>query len=161
MTCHEIQDLLLTDMLDGAIPDDRRKAVEDHLTVCQVCREVLSVARKVEADLKPSAAVQPPACLWDRIREKVEAQSVSLWDGVQVWWEDVLAGFRPVFVSGSLVAATLVLWVVVVPYFNQSGQVTASSSAVEISPLAYLDDSGEVALETGEPGYGSVVERLL
>jgi hypothetical protein len=161
MTCHEIQDLLLTDMLDGTVSADQKKAVEGHLAGCPACREVLSTARKLEADLKLSSSIQPPAYLWDRIRDKIEVQPVSLWDGVQAWWVDVLAGFRPAFVSGSLVAATLILVVFFVPYFNQSGQGAASSSVVEISPLAYLDDSSEAAFEAGESGYGSVAERLL
>jgi anti-sigma factor RsiW len=160
MTCHEIQDLLLTDMLDGGVTADRKEAVEEHLAGCSACREVLSVALKLEADLKPSPSVQPPAYLWDRIRDKVEARPASLWEGIQAWWEEVLIGFRPAFVNGSLVAATLVLLVVFVPYFTQHRQGIASSTA-DISPLAYLDDFGEVALEAGETGYGSAVERFL
>ena len=161
MTCHEMQNMMLTDILDGEATADVKRSVEQHLAGCPACREFLSVARKLEADLKPLPAVQPPAYLWDKIREKVEAEPVSLWDGIQVWWDDVLAGFRPAFVSGSLAAAMLVLLVVFVPYFVQRGPGTVASNVTEISPLAYLDDSGEVALETGEPGFGSVVERYL
>jgi hypothetical protein len=161
MKCREIQDLLLTDYQDGAASASIKSKVEAHLIGCRDCREFLSVARKLEADLKPSPAVQPPAYLWEQIREKIEAKPVSLLDGIQVWWEDVLAGFRPAFVNGSLVAATLVLLVVFVPYLSQRGQGTTSSPVVEISPLAYLDDSGEVASEPGESGYGSAAEYLL
>jgi anti-sigma factor RsiW len=161
MTCHEIQDLLLTDMLDAELSADKKKAVDDHLAACPVCREVLAVARQLEGDLKLSPSVQPPAYLWDRIREKIESAPASLWDGIQVWWEEVLAGFRPAFVNGSLVTATLVLLVVFVPYLSQRGQGMASSAAVEISSLAYLDDSGEVASEAGESGYGSASEYFL
>ena len=155
MTCHEIQNMMLTDIIDGEV------SVELHLAGCPACREFLSVARKLEADLKPSPAVQPPAYLWEQIREKVEAQPVSLLDGIQVWWEDVLAGFRPAFVRGSLAAAMLVLLVGFVPYLAQQGQGTAASNIQEISPLAYLDDANEVALEAGDTGYGSALERLL
>jgi anti-sigma factor RsiW len=161
MTCHEIQNMMLTDNLDGEASADVNRSVEQHLAGCQTCRELLSVARKLEADLRPSPAVQPPAYLWDQIREKVEAEPFSLRDGILVWWQDVLAGFRPAFVRGSLAAAMLVLLVVFVPYFVQRGPGTVASNATQISPLAYLDDSGEVALETGESGFGSVVERYL
>jgi hypothetical protein len=161
MTCHDIQDRVLTDIIDGTASAGVKSSVEEHLAGCPACREFLSVARKLEGDLKPSVSLQPPAYLWEQIREKIEAKPVSLLDGIQVWWEDVLAGFRPAFVNGSLVAATLVLLVVFVPYLSQREQGMASSAAVEISPLAYLDDSGEAALEAGEAGYGSAVEYLL
>jgi len=161
MTCHEIQNIMLTDIIDEKASVDAKRSVEQHLAGCPACREFLSVARKLEADLEPSPAVQPPAYLWEQIREKIEAQPVSFLDGILVWWEDVLAGFRPAFVRGSLAAAMLVLLVIFVPYLAHQGPGTSASSAQEISSLAYLDDANEVALETGDAGYGTVAEHLL
>ena len=161
MTCHEIQNILLTDILDEEASADVKRTVEQHLAGCRECREFLSVARKLEDDLKPSPSVQPPAYLWEEIRDKIEAKPVSPLDGIQVWWEDVLAGFQPAFVRGSLAAAMLVLLVVFVPYMAQRSQGVTPSGNGEISPLAYLEDTNEITLEVGESGYGTAAERLL
>lgn len=161
MTCREIQEVMLTDYLDKRASAGERAKVEDHLEGCRACREFLSAARKLDADLEPSPDVQPPAYLWDRIREKVEEKPVTLLEGIQVWWEVVVNGFRPAFVRGSLAAAMLVFLVVVLPLVTPHGQGSTASARADISPLAYLDDTNENALEAGETGFGSAAERLL
>jgi len=40
MTCKEIEDLL-PGMIDGALPDAEKKAIEEHLATCASCSKAL------------------------------------------------------------------------------------------------------------------------
>jgi predicted anti-sigma-YlaC factor YlaD len=45
LTCHEVVELV-TDYLEGALPDDIRRRVEDHLSVCDGCTRYLDQMRE-------------------------------------------------------------------------------------------------------------------
>jgi anti-sigma factor RsiW len=45
LTCHEVVELI-TDYLEGVLPEDGRRRVEEHLAVCEACTAYLEQMRE-------------------------------------------------------------------------------------------------------------------
>lgn len=45
LTCHEVVELV-TDYLEGALPEDARRRVEEHLSICDGCTRYLAQMRE-------------------------------------------------------------------------------------------------------------------
>jgi anti-sigma factor RsiW len=151
----------VTDFLDDEASVDVRKKIEEHLSQCAPCRKYLSVARKMDIDLKSLPAGEAPEHVWAMIREKIQTAPVPLQERLRTWWEDVVWGFRPTFVYGSAVAAILVILIVLVPMSSQWGSSQAKSEKEEIANLAYLDEDSGFISEAEQTGSGTVVEHWL
>ena len=79
MKCNDIQELILTDYLDGEIHPDIKEKVDDHIAGCQVCRELLAVSRQVADD--PFKHAQPKfenqQEVWQKIKFKIEEEVLT------------------------------------------------------------------------------------
>ncbi|NTV54529.1 MAG: hypothetical protein HGA73_03615, partial [Syntrophaceae bacterium] len=62
MTCKEIEDLL-PGMIDGALPEAEKKAIEAHLATCASCGKALADLRTSDARVKSLEDVEPPVWL--------------------------------------------------------------------------------------------------
>ncbi len=75
MNCKNVEDLILTDYLDGQMDEEQKKLIEKHLASCVHCREYVLTARKtVIAPFDNSERVNPPAVLWHKIREQIDEE---------------------------------------------------------------------------------------
>lgn len=159
MTCHDIQQQLLSDFLDQEIPSGKKEGIDRHLAGCPSCREFLAAVRKVNDPLREFAGVEPGPHVWARVREQVEARPVSIGANIRGWLEEVLWGFRPTFVYGSLVAAMCVVLVLPAGLYRQ--QVMATAEKEELMQLVYADD--DVTSDAGAEmiGSGTLVEDWL
>ena len=76
--CKEIQDLILTDYIDGQADQETKSHVENHLLACADCRVF---AQEVKANLVvPFERAQRqtvPAHLWNSIKEKIEEEQYA------------------------------------------------------------------------------------
>ncbi len=73
MNCKDMQNMILTDYLDGEMDDKCHKQVEDHLLRCAHCREFEKTARQdVFNPLVQSEKIRPPEYMWTRIKESIE-----------------------------------------------------------------------------------------
>ncbi len=73
MKCKEIQELLMTDFIDGELPSDRREAVDKHLGQCSECRLYAEEVRK--AAVLPFVGVEDkavPERVWDSILSAID-----------------------------------------------------------------------------------------
>jgi anti-sigma factor RsiW len=65
LTCEELV-TLLTDYLDGALPERRRRSVAQHLARCEHCHEYLEQLRAtIDLTARLHAADVPPAVMDD------------------------------------------------------------------------------------------------
>ncbi len=161
MTCRDIQDLIMTDYLDGEASADVKKKVEEHLSACAPCREYLAAARKLDAGFKGPMPAEAPERIWMKVRDKIEERRVPVWERVRSWWEEVIWGFRPTFVYSSLAASTLVVALVLIPLAWQMESRMAFSEKEEISHMVYLDENSSVISSAEDVGKGTLVENWL
>ena len=79
MKCNDIQELILTDYLDGEIHPDIKRQVDSHIADCQVCREFLAVSRQVVDE--PFKHAQPKfenqEKVWQKIKFKIEEEVLT------------------------------------------------------------------------------------
>ncbi len=163
MKCREVQDLIVTDFLDGEASSEKKARVEEHLSGCVSCREYFSIVSKMESGLQSAPVKDAPEHLWGVIRDKIQETPVTFGEMARGWWEDVLWGFRPTFVYGSLAAATLVILIVLVPLVGlHSGSDLASVDKAQIAQVAYLSDDDSAFLqETEKTASGTVLDHWL
>jgi hypothetical protein len=80
MNCEKCQELM-SELLDGALPAERRAALNAHLDGCFECaavREELSAIIGVAHDSRATLAAPPnERALWLRIRNSIEAESAA------------------------------------------------------------------------------------
>ena len=74
MTCIEIEDLL-PGMIDGALPEAEKKAIEAHLATCAACGKTLADLRTSDARVKSLEEVEPPAWLKTRVMARVREEA--------------------------------------------------------------------------------------
>jgi hypothetical protein len=79
-------------------------------------------------------------------------------ESIRGWFEEVLWGFRPTFVYGSVVAAMCVALVMPVGMYRQ--QAIAAADREELMQLVYADDSTTI-IGAEEIGSGTIVEHWL
>ena len=90
MRCSEVCELL-SSYMDGMLPAEEMKAVDEHLSLCPDCREELRQLEETVAILRNLGEVEPPADLRDSILNKIQAsarkgeQVVSIWDRLKRW----------------------------------------------------------------------------
>lgn len=80
MSCKGVQELLLTNYIDGDMVDSERKIIDDHLKSCQKCKEFALLAKKVGSDsFSDIERVLPSESVWRRVRMQVASDS-KRWD---------------------------------------------------------------------------------
>lgn len=73
MKCENIQELLMTDYLDGECRGEGGLRVKNHLDECETCRSFYETVLKSAAVLRKGGELSPPEAVWLRIRESLEA----------------------------------------------------------------------------------------
>jgi len=90
MNCERIEELILTDYLDGQLSAEQKKNIDVHLSRCPNCQAYLRAAQKVA--FEPFANVEklePPESVWLGIQETILAQQekqnflVHVWDNIK------------------------------------------------------------------------------
>jgi len=78
MRCEEVQELILSDYMDGELGDERRRDVEAHLGDCEACREFKAAAfARAGATLKEAPRADAPSYIWERVKQKIAAQAAE------------------------------------------------------------------------------------
>ena len=73
MDCKKMEEIILTDYIDGKITGARLKDVEAHLALCSRCRALASELALVNAEFRKAKHMEPPAEVWEKIRAEVSA----------------------------------------------------------------------------------------
>jgi anti-sigma factor RsiW len=100
MKCKEIQELLLTDFLDGELPSARRAVVGQHLEGCLDCRAYAEEVRKTAVTPFTAAEeVSVPESVWQAISATIDAEERAplreqLYDCIREFFGTILAPFK-------------------------------------------------------------------
>ena len=76
--CKVIQDLILTDYIDGEVDQVTKQKVETHLLTCAQCRELVGeVKENLVVPFKRAARETVPDHVWTSIKNQIEEQQHS------------------------------------------------------------------------------------
>lgn len=161
MKCHDWQEMIITDYLDGELEPRQKERLDAHLAQCQACREFLTAAQNtVVKPFEGAASGEPPECVWHNIKEAITEPTRQVDDPVSLW--DRLGGMlnfpKPALALASVIivfmAVTLTL-----RYYPQSlsmknltvGQGDVENIDYVIDELAtYVPDDTEEELSSIE-----------
>jgi predicted anti-sigma-YlaC factor YlaD len=113
MRCEAVQDLILTDYLDGEVEDAVGEQIVAHLAVCRGCDEFDAAVHKTATELfsKSKSPVTPPE-IWPMIRTRLEKERLPRTVSAARVWERLGTMITPrtlAAASASMGAAVLVL----------------------------------------------------
>ena len=156
MKCEQIQELLLTDYLDGQLDGNGLKSIEEHLSDCPGCREFLAAARKITVEPFSSSkkVFLSPEDVWQKIKQQIGRErpqpSVAnpLAEMIIVFKQLVP---RPAWAL-SVIVAGLVITTIYLNSLNRQEIVQPASSE-------YIVDDLLVSQGDDNDGYGTAIEE--
>ena len=75
MNCKKIQDLIITDYIDGQMDGKQKSFIDQHLTQCSICTGYLSGIRKAAITPFVNASKEVPVqLLWAKIKHTIEEE---------------------------------------------------------------------------------------
>jgi len=113
MDCKKIEEVILTDYVDGRLEGRALKDFEAHLASCSKCRAFASEIAGISTEFRKAGHMAPPAAVWERIRTVVAEEPVEVIPGRNIF-EPIRLFFdkaRPVLVAAT--AAMLILAVLI------------------------------------------------
>ncbi len=164
MNCRKIQEIILTDYMDGQLDDKHKCAIEEHLAHCQHCKEFASIAQ--ERVVKPFINVEKqevPVVIWDQVRAEIRARQeaktnliAEICQRLSSIRELVAVPIfpRPVFALASVV--TLILMIGILPQFMMNNPAVKIDEVGQVEYLSLLTDvsggvSGSESADLGTP----------
>ncbi len=162
MNCKNIQDLLLTDYLDGQLEEEKKKTFDDHLNSCFDCREFALVAQNnIMQPFINAENLIPPDHIWEGIKKTIEEKPEPLRFGFWTsFWNSIKESFlfpRPAYA----LAGILVIFVVIMTLNSMNlerQQKTNHESEKEIEYITYLAKNTLDVSVDQNGGYGTAIE---
>jgi len=173
MNCREIQEIVITDYIDGQLDQKRKCFIEEHLAQCHHCKEFFILTQ--ESSVKPFISAErqkPPEIIWENIREVLGAQQeekinrdVSLFSLVnflnKIGRRPYLFALQPVrswsFTLTSMV--TLIFMIGILPQLMMTNPTVKMDQQGQIEYLSYLTDGGGVLPASNSTDLGTPIEK--
>lgn len=169
MKCEKIQELLVTDYLDGEFQADGGLRVKSHLDGCGTCRGFYETVLKTSETLKTAGEIPPPETVWLRVRQSLgtgQSRAPSFGErlrgmtaGASAFWER-LSGMIPSPVLGAVLPVVLFAAVLV---FKQPAANWQPAQEYLEEQLFYLADIGSLGdeAEAEDDSLGAGLEIFL
>lgn len=158
MKCERIQEVLLTDYIDGYLDEKSTQVVNDHLSGCPRCREFLAVVKI--AAVKPfsdAKKVNPPAGLWLKIKERVETDQQNVRENL---FDQFVGNLRKTFFEPKPVFAfALVLMLLFLGGITTKIISSQISKSEQMEYLAFLTQPSDDTAISEEKGLGTFIEQ--
>lgn len=152
MTCERVQELLLTDYIDGQLSAEVLREVEEHLDACERCRNFRDdVRRRITAPLKSFEKQSPPEGVWLNIKSAIFEEE-QLKEHRFDWLRERLSTLIkpvPVFAIATATAVVLVALFVAAPW-NARYQAPERASMLSATGGAGLGENSN---------FGTAIER--
>ncbi len=125
MECKEIQDLILTDYLDGQLVKNDNDFITEHLTTCSRCKEFFTNAQSITSPFENAQQFEPPPQLWDAIQTSIaqEKQGAQNSSGIIQWLIDCFTMPKPAMALASVLSVLLLVSV----FFHNGDSPTQSA----------------------------------
>jgi hypothetical protein len=154
MDCKHIQDILLTDYIDGELFGDKKDAIDSHLFACDECRQILAAALLNDKSLQPLPPSFSQDEIWSKIKQRIEEKETVPFNP----FLDFMGKVKPFFTVPKVAFVTLAL-ILTVYYFapRQQIQIADSTKQVNAQYLVYLDE--ESSTNPLEESYDTDIEN--
>jgi anti-sigma factor RsiW len=141
MNCKRAEELILTDYIDGALKGDALKELEDHIALCDECRNFAWEAASAGKAVKALKKETPPAGIWQNIKAEVsqKEEPMDILERVLDPLRQFLAAYRPAVAVA--VAAVMVLFVLTaLRVTTNTGALTTAVTQDDILMISSLDN---------------------
>ena len=164
MKCKEIQEVLLTDYLDGMMNEQNRREAEAHLSSCVYCKEFMEIA--IESTVEPFKNAPKLSLshekIWQRIKEEIISEEKTA--AGAGFLSELASSFKNIFAVRMALASAIVAVIVAaaVVFLNPVGQnqtVKNTTPDESIQYLASIIDELSSTTTEEEEGYGTEIEK--
>ncbi len=112
MNCKKIQELLLTDYLDGELKTMILDSIKQHMDGCIHCRQFEQEIQRVRLPFEKVRYIEPPTRVWEGVREKIIAEQMLPQDSLFACLVERLREFlfiyrQPVFATTTIALAVV------------------------------------------------------
>ena len=148
MKCEKIEDLVLTDYIDGNLKGEALREVEAHLEACEKCRALADEAISAGKIFSAAGKEEAPAGVWRRIEDEIrpvrEAPRLRYF----------FTHMRPAVVMAT--AAVIILFILTAPRIMPGrNTVTGGVTQDDILTITSLGDGQDEA----ESDFGTATEQ--
>ncbi len=155
MKCERIQELILTDYIDGWMAPQAKEGLEKHLMTCHDCLEFARVAKAMAVEpFEKGTREKTPESVWMNIKEELLSQEQA---GEASWLDRLKEVLHPQFSFPRPVIAfagvCFVMMVVTLVNFSSINRTAADQDEVEY--MAALSVRSDIPAS----GYGTSVEQ--
>lgn len=150
MDCEKIQNLLMSDYIDGEADEKTRKKIREHLATCGKCREIEKALKEdITPSLKFAKRESPPDFVWERIKNRImkEGQTIPQRIGIKI--------LKPAFALSTVALAILALVIITRLPLRANGRLD-SYMEEQVDFIMDLD-----ANSTATNGLGTSIEEFL
>ncbi len=141
MNCEKIKELILTDYSDGEIKESLKLTINQHLANCKECRQLAeSLNQTVIRPLRESEKLEPPAYLWEKIKQSIIESSPdkkSFFTMLKIRLEGFTFKPKPVFAT-AFAMALIVISLGIVRHTTRSNIAVNSYISDQMQIYSYL-----------------------
>lgn len=125
MNCKEVQDLILTDYIDGELDMEAFREVNRHIETCKACRVMTeAVIQTVVTPFKDLERVTPPEPVWHHIKDEISRDHrKGLFRYVSEKLSPIFLLQRPIFAVPAIAIALVVIVFITMSPDNHHGVV--------------------------------------
>jgi len=133
MDCKKMEEIILTDYIDGKLEGAVLKEAEGHIASCAGCRGLVREFKAVAASLHNAPREEPPDLVWEKIRAAITASE-------RAPARTFFTRARPAFAFAALAAAILAIFIAVRPTFLK--EVSPVREQYDVLSLSVSDTNG-------------------
>ena len=146
MICSELE-MKLNEYVDGELPEDDRRLIDEHLETCLSCRrEIKEIRSLVEQARRLPADIEPARALWPAVESRIAGASAT---GSEPWARRPRSWARP-GLWAPLAAAAMLLIAVAVPLLIETSEpvrhAEETTSRIDLGATAMLARAEDGAL---------------
>lgn len=114
MNCDKIKNMLMTDHLDHELGDKKRELVDQHVSHCKSCQELVRALQDQRSAFSQITPHTPPVQVWQNIHDAITNKESCLkgWKGRLIDTIGSLLEPKPILALGSVFAMMLILMAV-------------------------------------------------
>lgn len=160
MNCKKIQELLITDYIDGEMNAKMRKDILNHLATCNKCKQFEeNLKQKAITPFKAADRQHPPDYIWENVKNRITKDEQTISEKIDITVMNKLSGIfktlKPAFAVSA--AAITILMIVLVVRFPLTGNGKLDTYIAEQAEFMVNLDSDE----SGVNGLGTSIEEYL
>ncbi len=164
MKCKHVEELILTDYLDGQMGKEQKLQIEKHLTICKSCKEYELLARTAAVPFNNLERYNPPEAAWHEIRKQIEdelprQEPTSTFAGLIRGIKSFLHIPKPAFVVTTM-AVLLFVVITVIKLSPEDQKVVKVDSESQIECITYLISVFDQEIVNKNDDFGTSIEEL-